>query len=166
MNKTKIVEVDKKSVVASIKGLAVTIGNFTTNVFRKDRPTIEYPEEKREYSERVRGVHILNRRENGATKCVACYMCATICPAQCITIVAEEDSDNTIEKRPKSFEIDMLRCVFCGYCVDACPEDAIIMSSEIECSFYSYDERTYNIDILKDRPSLKESKLGYRPVKD
>ncbi|RMF98137.1 MAG: NADH-quinone oxidoreductase subunit I [Candidatus Schekmanbacteria bacterium] len=166
MAKTKIAEVEEKNIVATIKGLAVTIGNFATNLFKKDRPTIEYPDEKREYSERVRGVHILTKREDGSPKCVACYMCATICPAQCITIVAEEHPDDTIEKRPKSFEIDMLRCVFCGYCVDACPEEAIIMSNEIECAFYSYDERNYNIDILKDRPSLKDSKLGYRPDKD
>lgn len=166
MSRTKIIEVEKKSIVSSVKGLAVTIGNFTTNVFKKDRPTIEYPEEKREYSERVRGVHILTKRDDGGTKCVACYLCATICPAQCITIVAQEHPDDSIEKRPESFEIDMLRCVFCGYCVDACPEEAIIMSDEIECSFYSYDDRSYNIDILKDRSSLKESKLGYRPVKD
>jgi len=163
MIKTKIVEVEDKSIAASLKGLAVTMGNLVSNVVKKDRPTIEYPEERREYSERLRGVHILNRREDGTPKCVSCYMCATICPAECITIVAEESPDPTIEKRPKSFEIDMLRCIFCGFCVDACPVEAIIMSSELECSFNKFSERVNNIDILKDRPSLKTAKLGYRP---
>jgi NADH-quinone oxidoreductase subunit I len=58
-------------------------------------------------------------------------MCETVCPAFCIQIVAEEVDDPDIEKRPKSFDIDIGRCVFCGYCVEACPEDAIRMDTGI-----------------------------------
>lgn len=163
MIRTKIIEAEDKSIRASAKGLIVTIGNLVSNVVKGERPTIEYPEERREYSDRMRGVHVLNRREDGNTKCVACYMCATVCPADCITIVAEESPDDSIEKRPKSFEIDMLRCIFCGFCVDACPVEAIVMSNEIECSFEKFSDRTFTIDILKDRPSLKTSGKGYRP---
>ena len=92
--------------------------------------TIEYPEQKRHGRARYRGIHILTEREDGTPKCVACYMCATVCPAECIYIEAGERPETTIEKYPTRFEIDLLRCVYCGFCVDACPEEAIIMSRE------------------------------------
>jgi NADH-quinone oxidoreductase subunit I len=55
--------------------------------------------------------------------------CPTVCPAHCITIVPEESSDPSIEKRPAVFEIEELRCVVCGLCVEACPCDAIRMDT-------------------------------------
>ena len=154
---------EKARVTAILRGLVITITNFLRNIFLGDKPTIQYPEEKRNYSPCFRGVHILTKRENGTPKCVACYMCATVCPAECISIEASESSDNSIEKYPIRFDIDMLRCVFCGFCVDACPEEAIIMSKEYECSFYSIPDSIYDKEFLMNRPSLEKADLGYRP---
>jgi len=70
----------------------------------------KYPEVKRVYSERFRGRHILTTREDGTTRCVACYMCSTACPAECITIQAGED-ERTREKFPVRYDIDLLRCI-------------------------------------------------------
>ena len=122
---------------AIAEGLGVTFKHFVKNFFgnisgqrkRTDIQTIEYPEEKKAYPARHRGLHRLMVRDDGQTRCVACMMCPTVCPAHCITIVPEEAPDGTIEKRPRIFEIDELRCVVCGLCAEACPCDAIRMDT-------------------------------------
>jgi NADH-quinone oxidoreductase subunit I len=122
---------------AIAEGLGVTLRHFTKNflnnlVGRRDKSdiqTIQYPEEKKPYPARHRGLHRLMLRDDGQVRCVACMMCPTVCPAHCITIVPEEAPDGRIEKRPKIFEIDELRCVVCGLCAEACPCDAIRMDT-------------------------------------
>jgi NADH-quinone oxidoreductase subunit I len=122
---------------AIAEGLGVTfkhfISNWAKNVAglrkKSEIVTIEYPDEKLKYPERHRGLHRLMLRDDGQTRCVACMMCPTVCPAHCITIVPEETADGRIEKRPKIFEIDELRCVVCGLCAEACPCDAIRMDT-------------------------------------
>ena len=94
-----------------------------------DNVTLQYPEEKAPYAPAYRGLHRLVPREDGRPRCVACYMCATACPAQCIYIEAGEYADDPIEKYPVKFVIDELRCIVCGFCVEACPKDAIRMDS-------------------------------------
>lgn len=148
---------------AIAKGLAVTMSHFTDHIFKHGSKTVEYPEERYEYSGRFRGLHILTRHENGEPRCVACYMCQTVCPADCIRIEAEETDDPKIEKRPKSFQIDMLRCVFCGFCVEACPKEAIIMSSDYEASETSREATLYKMDKLMGREKIGKWKLGFRP---
>ena len=148
-------------------GLVVTLRHFLGNlVARKYTVTVPWPEVKRQYSERMRGRHILLARENGGTRCVACYMCEEACPADCIHIEAEETAGEDgveFEKRPAVFTIDLLRCVFCGFCVDACPKEAIIMSREHEMAFASREEAVVGIvDLLKAGP-FKPEDLGYRP---
>ena len=94
---------------AIAEGLGVTFRHFVKNFFgnvtgnraKTDIATIEYPEEKKAYPERFRGLHRLMLRDDGQVRCVACMMCPTVCPAHCITIVAEEAPDGSIEKRPE-----------------------------------------------------------------
>jgi NADH-quinone oxidoreductase subunit I len=118
--------------VEILKGLAVTMRHLVGNIFHtKDMPTMQYPEEKRVYGPRFRGRHRLMKREDGSPRCVACMMCSTVCPADCIKIVAGEHPDPKIEKFPQTFEIDLLRCVYCGLCEEACPCDAIRMDTGI-----------------------------------
>ncbi|RMH42180.1 MAG: NADH-quinone oxidoreductase subunit I [Deltaproteobacteria bacterium] len=115
---------------ASLQGLGVTVKHFFRNVTtQRDVETIQYPEEKRPYPPRHRGLHRLMKRPDGRVRCVACMCCPTVCPAHCITIVPAETDDPTVEKYPAVFEIDELRCVVCGLCEEACPCDAIRMDS-------------------------------------
>ena len=152
-----------KEILGPLVGMGLTMTRMVENLTGKVAPTISYPEERRGYSDRYRGAHILTAREDGTPRCVACYMCATACPADCIYIEPAEHPDPLIEKYPARFEIDMLRCVFCGFCVDACPEEAIIMSRETEISAYTREETLWGIDRLMKRPELPEFGLGYRP---
>lgn len=148
-----------------LAGLAVTMRHFLGNLFgRRKSYTIEYPEQRRQYSHRYRGHHILTTRPDGSPRCVACFLCATACPAECIHIEAGEHPDENIEKYPVVYEIDMLRCIFCGYCVDACPEEAIIMSNNYDMAYFNRDQTIAGkVDLLKPF-TVDEGRLGYRPV--
>jgi NADH-quinone oxidoreductase subunit I len=80
-----------------------------------------------------RGEHFLKVDDKNNIKCVACFMCSTACPAECITIVGEPAPAESFGperfKKPSVFEIDMLKCIYCGMCVEACPKDAIGMTT-------------------------------------
>jgi len=121
-----------------MRGLAITSGVFLRNMGRwmtgrKGALTTYYPEETRaDYSPINRGKHVLTQRPDGTPQCVACNMCATVCPAKVIEIEAGFDANDPAHpKFPIRFEIDYSRCVFCGLCVEACPEDAIRMAKEV-----------------------------------
>lgn len=114
------------------KGMATTFGHFFRNLMDNSRLYVRhYPEVKPEITSRWRGRHRLTTHEDGSVKCVACFMCQTNCPAECIQITAGERTDGKTEKMPVSFQIDLLECIYCGYCVEACPVDAIRMDSGI-----------------------------------
>src|SRR5512144_2505442 len=118
-----------------LRGIGIVSRPFFRNLFSsRDRrwsqnATLQYPEERQPYPPGYRGLHRLVPREDGKPRCVACYMCATACPAQCIYIEAGEVEGDPIEKYPTRFVIDELRCVVCGFCVEACPKDAIRMDT-------------------------------------
>jgi NADH-quinone oxidoreductase subunit I len=147
-----------------LSGMVVTIRHMFQNLLGlRKRVTIQYPEERREYSHRYRGHHILTTRPDGSVRCVACFLCATNCPAQCIHIEAGEHNDVNVEKYPVVYEIDMLRCVFCGYCVDACPEEAIIMSNNYDMAFFNREQSIVGKADLMKPYTVDPERLGYRP---
>jgi NADH-quinone oxidoreductase subunit I len=114
-------------IVEILTGLFITIKHF----FFGKTVTVSYPEERRNYSDRFRGMHYI-KATNGVENCTACMLCPTVCPAECIHIEAGERPDK--EKYPVKFEIDVLRCCFCGMCEEACPKDAIKLSTIYEMS--------------------------------
>jgi NADH-quinone oxidoreductase subunit I len=119
--------------------------------------TISYPEQRRPYPARFRGMHRLTHRADGSPRCVACLCCSTACPAQCIYIEPAEypegDRRRGYERFPAKFVIDELRCVFCGFCVEACPCDAIRMDTGIHAAPYdSREQFIYGKDLLMSFP--------------
>lgn len=143
--------------VEIIKGLKLTLGKLIYNLLNRDKmPTISYPDEKRPISIRLRSMHrLLKRPEDDKPRCVACMLCATACPAVCIHIEANEESDKSIEKYPAKFEIDLLRCVFCGFCVEACPCDAIRMDTG-KYDITGFDRKAFVVN--------REQLLGGEPM--
>jgi NADH-quinone oxidoreductase subunit I len=139
-------------------GLKITMMTMLRNLFKHDRITLNYPEEKYFYSDRFRGKHVLTVKEDGTLRCTSCMLCATYCPAECIHIVAADDSDKEVEKAPVSFEIEMLRCVFCGFCEEACPVDAIRLTNEYEMSGHAEQEWVADHYELAFRKSLNNGR--------
>jgi len=153
-------------VVELFKGLLTTNRHFWRNwIRRKDTVTLEYPEEKREYPARWRGLHRLMLREDGTERCVACMMCATNCPAECMTIEAGEHDDPVIEKMPAKFEIDLLKCIFCGFCAEACPCDAIRLDTGMHAApGYTRDDVEISKKNLLSRGTTSIARQGGKPM--
>ena len=130
--------VKKAAFVDILRGMSVT-GTY----FVVDKVTVEYPKEKLQAYPRFRGIHeLLTDPDTGDAKCVACMLCPTICPSQCIHVEGEETPDG--RSHAKSFDLDLARCIFCGLCEEVCPVAAIVMTSFYEGS--TYDKRDFLLD--------------------
>jgi NADH-quinone oxidoreductase subunit I len=126
-----LVDIIKKGVFVDIlRGMSVT-GTY----FVQDKVTVEYPKEKLQTYPRFRGMHaLLTNPGTGDTKCVACMLCATICPSRCIHIIGEVTPEG--RSRPESFNLDLARCMFCGLCEEVCPVAAIVMTKVYELATF------------------------------
>jgi NADH-quinone oxidoreductase subunit I len=130
--------------------LPAIVGGLATTVKHMFMPKVteQYPEQKPDLPANYRGVHRLNRDEQHRVKCVACYMCATACPAHCIDIVAAPSPWPDREKYPELFAIDELRCIYCGMCEEACPVDAIELTSLYDLTGLSREEMIFDKEKL------------------
>ena len=136
LQQPKLNWIEKFYLLQIFKGLWITL-----RYLFKRKVTVLYPEEKIPVRWGYRGLHRLNKDHRGNVKCVACFMCSTICPAECIEIVAgEAPFGDYREKYPVSFRIDELECIFCGMCEEACPELAIQLTPTYEMSEYRRED--------------------------
>ena len=135
----------------ALKGFGVTFRTLLTKPI-----TIGYPEHKTPVYPRFRGRHRLWLYEDGLEKCVGCSLCAAACPADCIRVVAEENTPehrvSAGERYARIFEINMARCIFCGYCEIACPFDAITMGNDYELSDYNRSDLIFTKEMLLAEP--------------
>ena len=150
------------SAAAIGKGLTITWKNMVA-------PTVteNYPAEPVHFEDRFRGTHILRRDENGLEKCVACFLCAAACPANCIYIEAAENTGehriSAAERYAKVYNIDYNRCIFCGYCVEACPCDAITHGQGFEIAAYDTNTLVWRKEQLLEPAMAKPEPKGAPP---
>ena len=136
----------------TLRGLKTVLGRLVEGPV-----TLEYPEDKTPVYPRFRGRHKLHRFEDtGLEKCVGCSLCAAACPAECIRVVAAENTpDNQVsagERYAAVYEINMTRCIFCGYCEMACPFDAITMGNDYELADYTRSDLIFTKEMLLADP--------------
>ncbi|MBV8255780.1 MAG: NADH-quinone oxidoreductase subunit NuoI [Chitinophaga sp.] len=128
VDRSPMTPMEKLYIPGIAKGMWITL----KHLFRR-KATVSFPEKKRQFSPVFRGLHVLNRDEEGRERCTACGLCAVACPAEAITMEAAERKPGEEhlyreEKYAARYEINMLRCIFCGFCEEACPKDAVYMS--------------------------------------
>lgn len=119
---------------------------------------INYPFEKGPLSPRFRGEHALRRYPTGEERCIACKLCEAICPAQAITIEAEEREDGS--RRTTRYDIDMTKCIYCGFCQEACPVDAIVEGPNFEFCTETREELLYDKQKLLDNGDRWEPEIA------
>ena len=134
------------TLIPLIKGMMKTFGYIFTKPI-----TYQYPEQKREVSDRWRGLHRL-KTENGKIKCVACGLCEVVCPANVISVDRKMTDDG--RSFPSRFDVEVTRCIFCGYCQEACPKDAI----ELTRNYEFCDYRRQDFHMTRDQLVGTESK--------
>jgi len=115
--------------------------------------TVHYPDVKRVYPDRYRGLLALTYdKETGEENCIGCRLCEYICPPQVIKVEMLK-----AEKRnyAKTFTLELYACEFCELCVQVCPTDAIIMMKSFDVA--TTDRR----DLLLDKDRLHQLGLQF-----
>ena len=136
--------------------IAFPKGFYTTfkHLFKKP-VTFQYPKEKMPMAPRYRGLHYLEKYEDGSERCVCCGLCAAACPADAIYMEPAENEKG--ERYSEIYEINLLRCIYCGFCEEACPEEAIFLGHEYEFSNDSREAFIYTKDqMLANRPTKEK----------
>ena len=90
--------------------------------------TRAYPEIRPRLPPRSRGRIVLTSDPDGEERCVACGLCAAVCPVDCIAMTTADRADG--HWYAETFRVNFARCIFCGLCEEACPTAAIQLLPE------------------------------------
>jgi NADH-quinone oxidoreductase subunit I len=133
------------------KGLAVTL-RYSARALVEPRDganplqsiyTEQYPKERPSIGERWRGAPKLNNDpRTGESLCIACNICALVCPVDVIYVGQANREVQDGEKRKKkkvltTFVFDTSRCMFCGLCQENCPTVCLELTQEFELAVES-----------------------------
>lgn len=129
-----------KDIIIGFGTILRSIGMVFSHTFAK-RAVRLYPEEPVYLPPRFRGRIVLTRDPDGEERCVACNLCAAVCPASCIALQKAEREDG--RWYAEVFRINFSRCIFCGLCEEACPTVAIQLTPDFEMSDYKRSDLVY-----------------------
>jgi NADH-quinone oxidoreductase subunit I len=144
----------------ALKALADGFATTFVHLFRN--PITEaYPEYKRPLPARTRARIVLTRDPDGGERCVACYLCAAVCPVSCISMQSDEQADG--RRHAAWFRINFARCIYCGFCEEACPTSAIQLTPFFEtCEREILSLVAEKKDLLVDHCGKDETYNFYR----
>jgi len=126
-----------------LAGMAVTIRYFVKPIV-----TVQYPREKIQMSPRYRGYpQFVIDPETGTHKCIACEMCARICPSQLITVAGTKFPGEK-QKRATRYVHEHQYCSLCGLCVEVCPTAALEFSAVYRLAGFSREDFVFDHLIL------------------
>jgi NADH-quinone oxidoreductase chain I len=118
-----------------LAGMAVTIRYFVKPIV-----TVQYPREKLQMTPRYRGYpQFVIDPETKTHKCIACEMCARICPSQLITVEGVK-LIGAKQKVPLAYRHEHQYCSLCGLCVEVCPTGALEFSQEYRLAGYRRED--------------------------
>ncbi|MBA0619847.1 hypothetical protein Godav_005644 [Gossypium davidsonii] len=162
-----------------VRGLMLTLKYFFDR-----KVTINYPFGKGPLSPCFRGEHALRQYPTGEERCIAfvklipCLLVWTpdwsgslgalrlfllvlivvyqICPAQAITIEAEEREDGSRRTTSSTLQV----CIYCGLCQEACPVDAIVEGPNFEFATETREELLYDKEKLLENGDRWETEIA------
>ncbi|TYG39630.1 hypothetical protein ES288_D12G031000v1 [Gossypium darwinii] len=82
--------------------------------------------------------------------------CPLICPAQAITIEAEEREDGSRRTTSSTLQV----CIYCGLCQEACPVDAIVEGPNFEFATETREELLYDKEKLLENGDRWETEIA------
>lgn len=131
---------DRKKSYPDVVGHLKAVKTGLKYLVAKPRMTLMYPDEMIDLPDGYRGMIVLNRK-----KCIGCWMCARICPANAIKM-------HKVEGKKRNPGINYQRCIFCGFCVDICPVGALSTSKVHDIAFYRLEEQKLGPDKMTIDP--------------
>ncbi|WP_290595589.1 MULTISPECIES: 4Fe-4S binding protein [unclassified Archaeoglobus] len=135
----------KTDPVETLKRHAEAFGEAVRQAIKPDRITVEYPRERRKYPECFRGFIVFDKE-----KCISCFRCAQICPANAIQMEYFENAYPGI---------DYAKCIFCHFCVDSCPTGALNTSKVHDIAFKAMEEMRLSAKHIAKLPEIVREEI-------